>query len=204
MVRALNTDNDTIVPRLTTSKKNRARALLRDGKLVAAATLFEEITRFDPGAGYVWLEYGDALTELGRYDEAYHAYESALEYAPPDKKSSVYTRMGMLIEEWQGIEPAAKYFEDAVTYNTEPADWILIQCGNNLAKRGRVDRAEEMFIEATTLKSDMCSEAYLNLALLYRSAKRYEESVEMARKSLEIDSGCPRARKVIRSLEYDK
>ena len=172
---------------LTTRKLQRARYLASQGKTVAASLLYFEISRFDPSDGYVWLEYADLLTDLLRFQEAYEAYQKALDFAPDAKKCFVFARIGILLEQSTGIVEAGESYKLALESVDNPAPWIEILYGKNLLVQGRFEEAESRLQHAASTKSPERGEAYLNLAILYRATERYSDSRKMAMALLALE-----------------
>lgn len=192
------------VHQVTAKKLNNARYLTKEGKLVSGLKLYEEIIKFDPRDGYVWLEYADALTDLLRFREATDAYQQALNYAPVDRKCFVYARLGILSEQSTSIVEAGNYYKMAVDGLVEPTPWVEILYGKNLLLQGRYKEAENSLAHAAEIESPERTEAYLNLALLFRASARYDDAKEMVMKILSIDPRDRLAKELDLSLKKTK
>ncbi|MEO1035111.1 MAG: tetratricopeptide repeat protein [Pseudomonadota bacterium] len=186
---------------LTKAKLRLALRKSQAGKTVEAAQILEEVAKFDPQGGYVWVEYARVLKELRRFDEAEVAFKRALRYAPKERKTHVLASLGLLYEQTRGYAAAVESYREAIAHMYAPVAWVHILYGNALFMLGDVAAAEEIFCLAASVDSEERVEAYENLALIYRSQKKYEDAMRHAEKALEICPDSEVAKSVATSLD---
>jgi tetratricopeptide (TPR) repeat protein len=88
---------------------------------------------------------GDALVELGRYREAFHAFDTMARLRP---SLAAYARVSYgreLIGHTEAAIRAMKLAVDAATDTQEPTAWTRVQLGKLYFNHGRIDAAEREF-----------------------------------------------------------
>jgi tetratricopeptide (TPR) repeat protein len=126
-----------------------AEALTGLSALAAARHDFETALAFaqqaPPGDADTQAVLGDALVELGRYDEAFAAYDAAADFRP-DLAS--YTRIAYsreLIGDRDGAIEAMLLAVDSAGPSGEAAAWTRYQLGNLYFNGGDLDSAREEY-----------------------------------------------------------
>ena len=93
---------------------------------------------------------GDALVELGRYGEAFDAYDRMAELKPG---LSAYARVSHARElrgDWEGAARAMELAVDAAGSQPEPLAWSRVQLGKLHFSRGSLDAAAREYRAALT------------------------------------------------------
>jgi tetratricopeptide (TPR) repeat protein len=131
---------------------------------------------------------GDALLELGRYDEAAEAYGKLAEQS---QAPAVLARTAHLAEMRGQTDAAVAAIEEAVRREVEegrPADsvaWYRWRLGSILSKAGRKDAAAEQFLLAMEL-SPGDAQAMAGLAAVRAAQGRTDEAVELYEQAVGI------------------
>src|SRR5262245_62165740 len=128
-----------------------------------------------PTFGPVWCMLGDALTSLGRHEEAEQALANAIEHWEGANLRLPYTAMGHLFEVAGDGDKAAEWYRRAIGEAPSHAS-PYIHLGLLLHGRGRLGEAEATFRTATRCSEGRVDEAYLNLGLALRSREKFEEA----------------------------
>ena len=139
----------------TRSERALRRALARDrdnlyalgglGSLALARHRFHEALdlgrraqRVSPSTARTYGVIGDALVELGRYREAFGAYDRMAALKP---SLSAYARVSHareLLGDWRGAVAAMRLAVDAAGSQAEPLAWSRVQLGKLHFSRGRL------------------------------------------------------------------
>jgi tetratricopeptide (TPR) repeat protein len=178
----------------------RARALsdLPDTDL-QIVELLSAYVRFKPDHGIAWFHFGDALRVIGRLADAEQALRRALDLAPENRRFTVYARIAMVIEKRGSPADAEKWYRLATSEAGCPG-WMWCLRGSNLLSSETHALARTCFEAA--LKSDDADreEVFLNLALLARMQRRYDEARGYLQEALKIDPNYGAAKKALESL----
>lgn len=138
------------------------------------------------------VEYAVLLCELARYDESERELRAALRLASDDSRYLPYYFLGCLNQERGELLLAEGWFEKAIALRPDHAT-PRIMLGAVLAKRGKLDAAEQTHRAATVCASGCVDEAYFNLGLVLRAQERYREALECFERALELDPDYERA-----------
>lgn len=136
---------------------NNTDALIGMGTLALARHEFADALDFgqlardtNPQSAAAHGVIGDALIELGRYDEAFVALQQMVDLRP-DVAS--YTRIAYARELQGDVAGAIKAMRDALPMAASPADaaWVSFQIGALERHRGGIEAAEEWYHRALAL-----------------------------------------------------
>ena len=147
----------------------------------AAVVLYRELLR-DAPSPETWNNLGNALQELGRYDEALEAYGKALELNRG--YYLVHNNIGNLLRRRGRPAEALPAFERALDYNPRFAE-ALNNRGVALAEIGRVAEAQASYEKAIEAKPDY-PDPWINLGNIRRDAGQPDGAVACYRKGAEI------------------
>ncbi|WP_346859579.1 tetratricopeptide repeat protein [uncultured Draconibacterium sp.] len=78
-----------------------------------AALWFEQAVNFKDVPAEVFLNYGNVLRNLGRYNDAIQQFESYLSFKPEAKEGTAYLEFSRQIESWKNLEPSAVIENDS-------------------------------------------------------------------------------------------
>lgn len=174
--------------------------LYKQEKPAALIVLARSYVADYPDHGFVWLLYGEALSELARYSEALPALRRALRLCPPDKRHIAYRRFGFLHRQRGAHLIAARWFRKAVEANPHDAtDRIFL--GAVLARAGLLEEAEAVHRDATRCEKGPIDEAFLNLGFILRAQERFKEARDCFKRALAIDPNYKDAKRALADVE---
>jgi len=124
---------------------------------------------------------------LGRSQEAMDALLKALEFAPEQIKSTIFGRIGFLCRQHISPMEAEKWFKQATENTQKPIGWAWILRGANLAVMGEYERALDCYQEALNLEEIDRDEVFLNIGLVLRAMKRYNEAILAFQEALKLN-----------------
>jgi tetratricopeptide (TPR) repeat protein len=107
-----------------------------------ALALGERAQRLSPTTSRTYGVIGDALVELGRYGDAFHAFDTMARLKPG---LAAYARVSYARElrgDWRGAVSAMRLALDAAIGQGEPTAWTEVQLGKLYWNRGRLADAE--------------------------------------------------------------
>jgi tetratricopeptide (TPR) repeat protein len=117
----------------------------------AALSYGEEARDLNPYNGPVYGVIGDALLEMGRYDQAFQAFQDMVDRRPD---LSSYARVSYA-RELQGDVPGAieamELALDSAAGAPEDAAWVSYQLAELYFNSGRLDQAERYYADGTRL-----------------------------------------------------
>ncbi|MEJ7790752.1 MAG: tetratricopeptide repeat protein [Gaiellaceae bacterium] len=96
---------------------------------------------------------GDGLLELGRYDEAFAAFDAMTRLRPGLASYSRVSYARELLGDIDGAEEAMQLALDTAAGRPEPTAWTLVQLGKLSWGRGRLDAAARLYREALRVNS---------------------------------------------------
>jgi len=169
-------------PARTKTLNNLARLELEDGRFDAALSLVERSLALDPGARALGLR-GQALTNLGRFDDAKQALRDALE-ADPNQAAS-WAALARGTEETDGRAPAAEVWARAAA--ALPGDaTIANNYGVVLTRLSRDAEAVVQFERATRLDATQV-DTWANYADALRRTRRWDDAARAVECGLALD-----------------
>jgi tetratricopeptide (TPR) repeat protein len=138
----------TLAPRDELAAGGLASLALSQHRFSAALGLAQRGTKLAPTAARSYGLLGDALVELGRYDEAFRAFDRMAQLKP---NLAAYARVAYgreLLGREQGAVQAMSLAVQAAGAQSEPAAWTLVQLGKLHFGRGQLRAAGREFRRA--------------------------------------------------------
>jgi tetratricopeptide (TPR) repeat protein len=165
------------------------------------ATLY---TRRFPRRVEGWVVLAEGLAGTARYREAEAALRKADRCLLPEQRWHIAIQWGHLYREKHDLKRAERWYRKAVALNPITGNHIFL--GATLAKQGRFAEAKRhhrraIQVAKTPHEKDLASEAYLNLAVIYRAERRYREAVASLKKAIQIDPRYKDARDALKDVE---
>jgi Flp pilus assembly protein TadD len=152
-----------------------------------------------PEDAWMWLELGELLTSLGRYEEAEQALAKAIDFYEPERRWVAYLQLGCLFRASGDYPQAVKWFQRAVDGNPNDAT-PRIYLGAVLAKSGRFTEAEEAHLSATQCAEGCIDEACLNIGFVLRAREQFAEAASWFRRALQITPDYREAKSALRDV----
>jgi tetratricopeptide (TPR) repeat protein len=161
----------------------RARAVFALHGFAAARDMALQLVELEPGKRYPFEILGDALLELGDYDQAADAYKKMEGFGDPDVNTQ--TRLARLDLIRGDTAVARQRLESAVemarAMGPEANDilaWCLVQAGQLAFGSGDWEAAEKDYQAALTARPDDWS-AVDHVAELRAGQKRYDDAIAL-------------------------
>lgn len=148
-----------------------------------AFAAFQRALQVDPGFVFATINSGNALHELGRYNEAVAFYDKALLQMPLDSK--IHTNKGWSLVHAYRPDAALRSFRRATEIDP---DNILAYVNQTpiLIEQGKTGEAEKLLLEVLSRHPDHL-DILTCLATLYERRNQLEEAEVYARKMLDRD-----------------
>jgi len=157
-------------------------------------TLWEHAVRVTPESHIAHENLGQALRDLGRFDEAKASYERALVHAPAGFQgylAVIHNSLGMVLTRQGKTTEALPHFEDAARFDPAFAE-AQNNLGNALAAEGRAADALAHYDTAIRLKPDYI-EPRVGLGSALLSQRRAAEAIPHYREALRLDPNLAQA-----------
>lgn len=179
---------------------DRVLAILGDPEADAHVTeLLSVYLQFEPEHGIAWLHFGDALRAVGRLREAEATLLKAADLAPENKRYLVYARIGMVVAKRASPSEAEKWYR-AATSGAECPGWIWCLRGENLRRTDSHALARSCLETALRSEDVAKQEVFLNLALLERAQRRYDDARQYLNSALPLQPDYKQAQEALQSM----
>ena len=178
----------------------RALAIMDDPDSdVHVVELLSVYVKLEPHRGIAWFHLGDALRIVGRLQEAEEALLKAADLAANSGTSPAYAQLGLLMTDRGSPSEVEKWFRAATSAALCPG-WVWSLRGANLS-RAESYRLAKSCLETAFITEDVDKdEVLLNLGLIERAQRRYEEARKYANDALAIDPNYDGAKRLLQSL----
>jgi tetratricopeptide (TPR) repeat protein len=158
-----------------------------EGNIEQAIPHVKRAVELDPRSDPAWYGLAVCYMQQRRYDQAIEALQKAIER---NNQARYHTALGEVLVYQGKIAEGEKHYAEALRLdpNFGPACALM---GGYYLKRGAgpdaLDRAEELLLRATRLKTHRPQDLYLDLGQLYIRKKRYNEAIAALQKAIEAD-----------------
>ena len=146
---------EKLVTRTLASESNNYEALRLRSEIGLERHHFAEVARFSremirisPDDSWNWGTLGDALMELGQYDEAADAYQKMMSLRPNQASYNRASYYRWVMGDAEGAIDIMRRAIDSGSPAPENTAWCLVDLGNLYFKTGRLDEAAATFAEA--------------------------------------------------------
>ncbi len=171
-------------------------ALQQIGADEDAEEAYGQCVRFNPRNVGCWLNRGNILFAMEKYDEALLCYENALKVR--QDIPNAWNNRGVVLKHKGKYDEAMRSYNAAIKYDSGFAQAYLNKAILFYEMR-RYEEAENALYEY--LKIEESEEAYLLLADIYRKRGMQGKAEEMARKALQVNPASVEARKILGEAE---
>jgi tetratricopeptide (TPR) repeat protein len=149
-----------------------------------ARRLAERAQRLNPGSAEVHGILGDALVELGRYQQAFAAFDRMAALKPSLASYARVSYARELLGRTQGAVAAMELAVRAGSSRAENAAWTLVELGNLHFNGGRLRPAERAYREALA-RLPGYHRAQSGLARVEGAHGRFDRAARLYRRALE-------------------
>lgn len=145
---------------------------------------YNKILELDGNSAYVYHSIGELAIAQDDYDEALEMLKKGVAIEPDTV--SFYTNIGICYYNKKEFEEALIYFDKAIEMAVEDNAEDFFYRGKCKYYLNLDDLGESDFLTASSLEEDSTGAMYY-LAYIYFSEARYDESIEMLKKYLELE-----------------
>jgi tetratricopeptide (TPR) repeat protein len=149
-----------------------------------ALTLGRRAVRSAPHTARNYGVLGDALIELGRYDEAFAAFDRMSSLRPDLSSYSRTSYARELLGHPQAAAQALELALDAAGGEPEPSAWVQVQLGKLAWSHGRIDEAERHYRAALSVFPGYVY-ALEPLALVAEAKGHHRQAIALATRAAE-------------------
>jgi tetratricopeptide (TPR) repeat protein len=147
-----------------------------------ALEIFDRCLQQSPQNEQVLFVRGNALDELGRFDEAISSYDKAIEFKPDDDKA--WFNRGLTLHNLGRFDEAISSYDRAIEFKPDYYEaWF--NRGNSLHNLGRFDEAISSYDRAIEFKPDYY-EAWFNRGNSLHNLGRFDEAISSYDKAIEF------------------
>ena len=122
----------------------------------------------------LWNLMGASAAQIGKFDEAVHAFQEALSIKPDDAQA--HYNMGNALNDQGKLEKAIEAFKKALSIKPDYAE-AYNNLGNALKEQGKLEKAIEAYNKALSIKPDY-ADAYVNMGNVLIDQEKLEEAIE--------------------------
>ena len=162
------------------------RVVVSKGLNASIIELAQEYLRDFPRHGLVWIDYGNALANLGRYKEARTALLRAVKHFPAEYIDIPYYYLGRLYKNAGNHRRAVEWYKKASEVAPQRVDYFIV-LGVAYTNLEKISEAEASFERAIKCKEGMMDEAYYNLGVILAGQSKYKKASACFEKALQLD-----------------
>jgi tetratricopeptide (TPR) repeat protein len=162
------------------------RVVVSKGLNASIAKLAQEYLTDFPRHGLVWIDYGNALANLGKYKEARTALLRAVKNVPAEHIDIPYYYLGRLYKNAGNHRRAVEWYKKASEVAPERGDYFIV-LGVAYISLEKTSEAQACFARAIECKEGMIEEAYYNLGVILAGQRKYKNALTCFEKALQLD-----------------
>lgn len=183
-----------------TAEELHAFALQQTKSPEEALEYLTKALEINPKAADIWLDRGNVLDILKRYEDAMHCYDETLKVDSGNYKA--WANKGNLLLKLKRYDEAIECYDkaleidpnDKVAKEGKEAAWY--NKGNNLQRLGRYKKAVKCYDKALDIKPED-NLAWANKASALGNLGKYEEAIECCNRALEINPNDKISREIL-------
>lgn len=165
------------------------QAILSAGDAGYHATRVELLQRYlaeHPQAVRGWIDLGQSLSELFRFDEAEQALNRALELVPPENAAGILGLLGHLCLDRGQLAQAAEFYRQQIERDPEESSGHLF-LANILLRQGDASAAITTLQQALACPRGCREEVHFQLGVALRSLDQLEDARLQLEQALRLD-----------------
>ncbi len=156
------------------------------GYYATTVKLAEQFLETNPNSQRAWLDLGQALAQLGRYEQAETAFQKVIDL-DDGVPAEVLGEIGNLYRSKGDFESAMGWYKKQIA--ASPDDSIgHLYLGNIRMRQGEFDEAVSIFESALECKQLCLEEIHYSIGLAYRGKGDFNLAKEHFEKALTYDS----------------
>ena len=148
--------------------------------------LVEKFVETNPRSIRAWLDLGQALGQLARYEPAEQAFQKAIELSGDQSNGAILGEIGNLYRARGDFETAIVWYQKQI--DAEPDDAMgYLYLGNIQMRRGNFAAAKAAFESALTCDRVCLEEAHYSMGLVNRCTGLISDAKTHFEKAIELD-----------------
>ncbi len=169
------------------------------GHHATTIVLVESFLVDNPNSQRAWIDLGQALAQLSRYDEAEAAFQKVIELAEESDCGPVFGEIGNLYRGRADVETATSWYQKQI--DAEPNDATgLLYLGNLLMRQGDFESAKSAFESALKCGLVCLEEAHFALGLVHRSLDEFADAKSHFQSAIDIDDKFTEAKTALKDV----
>lgn len=161
--------------------------------------LVKQFLNTNPDSVRAWLDLGQALGQLARYQESESAFLKVIELSGDDTDGAIYGEIGNLYRAKGEFDRAISWYQKQI--ETEPNDAVgYLYLGNILLRQGKFEASEMAFNQALGCEQACLEEVHFSLGRVNRCMGRLPESKTHFEKALKLDEHFAEAKTAIKDV----
>lgn len=152
-----------------------------------------------PQSQRAWLDLGQSLGQLGRYDDAEKAFFRLIELVGDSDSGGVFGEIGNLYRARGDFETALVWYRKQI--DADPTDATgLLYLGNVQLRQGNFAAAKSAFEEALNCDLVCLEEAHFSLGLVHRSLGLLADAKREFEKAIELEPKFDEAKTALKDV----
>lgn len=169
------------------------------GLYATTVSLVKKFLNSNPGSQRAWLDLGQSLGQLARYDEAENAFQKVIELSG-DAAAAMYGEIGNLYRAKGKFDAAISWYQKQI--DADPGDSIgYLYLGNILMRQGNFEASKAAFQNALGCEGACLQEIHFSLGLANRCRGQLSEAKSHFEKAIEIDEQFRDAKIALKDVE---
>ena len=170
------------------------------GHHATTVALVQPYLEENPNSQRAWLDLGQSLGQLARYDEAEQAYLRVIELADDESAASIFGEIGNLYRAKGNFDLAKSWYQKQI--ESQPNDAMgHLYLGNLLMRQGEFATAKTTFETALSCDQVCLEEAHYSLGLVNRCLGDYPAAKVHFEKALELDDRFTQAKTALKDVK---
>jgi len=140
----------------------------------------------NPKSQRAWIDLGQSLAHLSRYEEAEKAFRKVVELAGESESGAIFGEIGNLYRDQADLVTAEKWYLKQIETDSNDATGLLY-LGNLQLRQGKLAAAKETFERALTCELVCLEETHFALGVVHRGIGDFVAAREHFQKAIEYD-----------------
>lgn len=164
-------------------------------------TLVEKFLIDNPDSQRAWLDLGQALGQLARYDESEQAFLKVIELGDDASSAAIFGEIGNLYRAKGDFQTAKQWYQKQIDADSSDATgWLYL--GNLLMRQGEFEAAETALGSALECDSVCLEEVHLALGLVKRSLGQFTEARTHLETAIQMDPNLAAAKIALKDVKF--
>ena len=169
-------------------------------QFATTVTLVEKFLAENPDSPKAWLDLGHASGQLCRYEQAFAAFDKAVDLIGESDAGPVFAQMGHLHRTQGDFGQAERCYQKQI--EGTPSDTTgYIFLANLQLRTGRLEEAEKTLESALDGETGVMEEVHYTLGLVYRGLGKLSPALEQFQKAVQIDADYALAKVALKDVK---